>query len=80
MATAMYWWGGFLAELCMDGQGIPLFGRLLRVVAHPGMDTYRNLPDDRVGYALSSAGDVNGDGYSDVAVGAYMYNSGQGRA
>ncbi|MGB6048950.1 MAG: FG-GAP-like repeat-containing protein [Flavobacteriales bacterium] len=39
-----------------------------------------NLPDDRVGYALSSAGDVNGDGYSDVAVGAYMYNSGQGRA
>ena len=38
------------------------------------------LPDDRFGYALSSAGDVNGDGYSDVAVGAYMYNSGQGRA
>lgn len=39
-----------------------------------------NVPDDRIGYALSSAGDVNGDGYSDVAIGAYMYNSGQGRA
>ena len=32
------------------------------------------------GYSVSSAGDVNGDGYSDVIVGAYVYSTGTGRA
>jgi Secretion system C-terminal sorting domain/FG-GAP repeat/FG-GAP-like repeat len=37
----------------------------------------RNQANAAMGYAVASAGDVNGDGYKDVIVGAYLYDNGQ---
>ncbi|MBK8982004.1 MAG: FG-GAP repeat protein [Ignavibacteria bacterium] len=39
-----------------------------------------NANGDRLGISVSTAGDVNGDGYFDVIVGAYGYSSDMGRA
>ncbi len=36
-----------------------------------------NLTGDQFGYCVSTAGDVNGDGYSDVIIGEIYYDNGQ---
>ena len=48
----------------------------------PALTLSGQSTSDYFGYSLSTAGDVNGDGYADVIVDAYAYNAGthQGRA
>ncbi len=59
-------------------------GLLLSIMALPlafQLLLQRNLEENQASalfwYSVASAGDVNGDGYSDVIVGAYVYDNGQ---
>lgn len=53
-------------------KGSPAYGV---VTANPTI-IEGNQVDARLGHALSPAGDVNGDGFSDIALGAYQYDKG----
>ena len=45
----------------------------------PAVTLNGNTSYDYLGWSVASAGDVNGDGYSDVIVGGYAYNGAIGR-
>ncbi|MFH0894906.1 MAG: gliding motility-associated C-terminal domain-containing protein [Bacteroidota bacterium] len=47
--------------------------------AIPAWTFENNIATSRVGFSVASAGDVNGDGFSDVIVGAQWYTNGQSR-
>ena len=56
---------------------------LLALSSLSGMNGFKlsgEASGDHSGYSVSAAGDMNGDGYSDLLVGAYGHNSNTGRS
>ena len=51
-------------------------GSAAGLAAAPAWTTTGEALDARLGYSVASAGDVNGDGYTDVVLGSYNFKSG----
>jgi len=59
-----------------EGRSLVFHGSADGLNATPNWTFEINQQDAHLGYSVSTAGDVNGDGYSDVIIGANGYNSG----
>jgi hypothetical protein len=64
-------------QVYREGIAFSYYGSKNGLSIEPDWVARGGLKGSNFGNALSTAGDVNGDGYDDVIVGAYMYNDGQ---
>jgi hypothetical protein len=60
-----------------EGAAFVYRGSLGGIITTPAAILESNQPNAFMGWSVASAGDVNGDGFSDVVVGAYFYDNGQ---
>lgn len=60
-----------------EGVALLYYGSATGLIATPGWSFQSNQAGAELGFSVSSAGDVNNDGYSDVIIGAPYYDNGQ---
>ncbi|HEY6193803.1 MAG TPA: FG-GAP-like repeat-containing protein [Candidatus Eisenbacteria bacterium] len=60
-----------------EGRAFVYYGSPTGLAASPGWTAEGNQADARFGFSVATAGDVNGDGFSDVIVGAHSYDNGE---
>ena len=60
-----------------EGKTFVYFGSALGLSLTPNWTFESNQANGQSGNSVSTAGDINGDGYSDVIIGAYSYSNGQ---
>jgi hypothetical protein len=60
-----------------EGAAFVYHGGASGLVSNVSYKVPGNQPDSRFGHSVSTAGDVNGDGYADIVVGAYLHDNGE---